>query len=99
MLNLQTSGKLSLEFVRSILADHTRNGIGDICNQINGFYCSLVDVMPYYATCRNNKIVMECKRNYGNRESQRRRVYEIMEVVRDTVFHRMVEINGREVQF
>ena len=84
----KTPVKLSLNWVRSVVYEHGRIHDSD---PILELYNSLISKPPYYVSVRKGKISTNVKIDYGDRTAQRRRTYEIMELIRDKLEHRIFE--------
>ena len=90
--------KISLKWSRFVI--HSRHRSGESYQEsIKSLYESLINTKGYRVVkTRGQQIVaMPTGINYGDRVLQRRRTYEIMELIRDATEERTVEYDDGEV--
>ena len=92
MLELKTPTKMTLNWARYVVNDRARGDDEQYEINLINFYESLINYRGYIATKKNGKVVCVSNGiNYGDRTLQRRRSYEIMELIRDRLFNREVQ--------
>jgi hypothetical protein len=92
MLELKIPEKMSLNWARYVVNDRAQRDDEQYEINLINFYESLINYRGYTATKKNGKTV--CVSNgisYGDRTLQRRRAYEVMELIRDRLFNREVQ--------